>query len=299
MSGFNASCLNAIYYNSMFSYRRPFLLSTCELLVWRFGGGSPYLSFEQFCLMMQFLKEQKSRFATVDVDKSGALDLNELGRFFAISGTPMLPGQVREIARRYDLDSSGQLQFDEFLHMMIEWDDIASSKRRFWMVVGVLATLVFGTVAITLRSFILAFLAVLSLVLLLATGRRRSHWGEIARTMPVWIQRVSFQHPIWRTALLLSLSAIAVSVASSVPYAMCFAMAGLALLILTLRPTLRRAGSVHMPYDRFQGVVWLTASLLGFSALAIAWRSLTLTLLALFTFGLMLRSRWSNLVVWC
>merc|ERR1711879_448633 len=93
---------------------------TCEMLILRFGNGNVYINFEQFCMMMEFLKEQKKRFTAVDVDRSGNLDSIELAQFFDQLGMPMPPLQVHAIGHRYDQDNSGSLEFDEFLQLMVE-----------------------------------------------------------------------------------------------------------------------------------------------------------------------------------
>lgn len=121
LAGFNAAnCCNGLIYNSMFSVRRPFLIRTLELLIVKFGAGSQMITFEQFCMVMEFVKEQKGKFSAADLDKSGAIDLNELANAFAASGLPMAPENLIAIGRRYDADGSGTLEFDEFLQLMIE-----------------------------------------------------------------------------------------------------------------------------------------------------------------------------------
>lgn len=121
LPGFSAaSFLGPMFYNSMFKVPRPFLHSTAELLIRKYAGGSSLLTFEQFCLLMEFLKEQKKKFTAVDQDRSGHINLQELGQAFAQSGMPLPLEQLLVVARRYDQDQSGTLEFDEFLQMMTE-----------------------------------------------------------------------------------------------------------------------------------------------------------------------------------
>jgi len=121
LSGFNASAvLTALLYSSMFKVKRPFQQKTAELLITRFSGGGTTLNFEQFCMLMEFLKEQKSKFAHVDVNKTGTIDLQELADAFSASGLPMPLESLISLGRRYDQDNSGALEFDEFLQMMAE-----------------------------------------------------------------------------------------------------------------------------------------------------------------------------------
>merc|ERR1712130_434563 len=101
------------------------------MLIIRFGGGNFCISFEQFCLMMEFLKEQKKCFLEVDADNSGSVDLNELTHAFLASGIPLPPQTVQQIGLRYDQDNSGSIEFDEFLQMMIEWTQVASFQNHF------------------------------------------------------------------------------------------------------------------------------------------------------------------------
>ncbi|CAK9116058.1 unnamed protein product [Durusdinium trenchii] len=90
LSGFSpSSFLGPMFYNSMFKVPRPFLHSTAEVLIRKCAGGGALLTFEQFCLLMEFLKEQKKKFTAVDQDRSGAISLEELGVAFAQSGLPL------------------------------------------------------------------------------------------------------------------------------------------------------------------------------------------------------------------
>jgi len=121
LQGFDPyNALNQLYYNSMFKIQRPFLLRTAEVLIRKYGCGSPAINFEQFCMMMEFLKEQKAKFVAADTDRSGSMDMNELATAFAVSGLPLPINSLMEVARRYDQDGSGSLEFDEFLQMMAE-----------------------------------------------------------------------------------------------------------------------------------------------------------------------------------
>jgi len=121
LPGFSAaSCVGRLLYTSMFKVQRPFQPRTAELLIAKFGGGSAMVNFEQFCMLMEFLKEQKANFSKADLDQTGSIDLQELAVAFAQGGLPLPVQQLVEIGRRYDQDNSGALEFDEFLQMMAE-----------------------------------------------------------------------------------------------------------------------------------------------------------------------------------
>merc|ERR1712217_447594 len=56
LSGISCNIFNGLFFTSMFQgQQRSFLPRTCEMLTIRFGQGSLYLTFEQFCLMIQSL----------------------------------------------------------------------------------------------------------------------------------------------------------------------------------------------------------------------------------------------------
>lgn len=121
LTGFSVTgTLGALLYQSMFQVHKPFQVRTAELLIMRFGGGSLFVNFEQFCMLMEFLKEQKANFMSADVDRTGTIDVRELGAAFAASGLPMPIDGLIALGRRYDRDNSGALEFDEFLQMMSE-----------------------------------------------------------------------------------------------------------------------------------------------------------------------------------
>jgi len=124
LTGFSAAgILGGLIYNSMFTLQRPFLVRTAELLIGKFSGGSGIVNFEQFCMLMEFLKAQKAKFAAVDQTHSGKIELAELATAFAASGLPMPVESLIALGQRYDQDNSGGLEFDEFLQMMCEIKD--------------------------------------------------------------------------------------------------------------------------------------------------------------------------------
>lgn len=131
MPGFNAGIINGLFYSSMFKVTRPFATRTAEMLIMRFGNGNLYLSFEQFCLMMCFLNEQKKLFSSVDLDRSGNLDLKQLTAAFAKSGLLLPMDLVIQIGRRYDADGDGVIAFDEYVQMMAEWTQVGMFQRNF------------------------------------------------------------------------------------------------------------------------------------------------------------------------
>jgi len=117
LQGFDShKAVNPLYYNSMFEVQRPSLLRTADILVVMFCGGSTTVNFEQFRMMMEFLKEQKSKFVAFDFGRSGSIDMNELATFFAERPRYTLI----EVMRCYDQDCSGSLEFDEFVQTMAE-----------------------------------------------------------------------------------------------------------------------------------------------------------------------------------
>lgn len=131
LPGYNANFLNGLYYNSMFKATRPFSEATCARLIMRFGDGSLYITFEQFCVMMEFLKEQKKIFTQHDVDKSGDLNIAELAQAFHKNGLLFQPDMVAQMVRTSDQDGSGTLAFDEYLQMMIEWSQVSQFHSQF------------------------------------------------------------------------------------------------------------------------------------------------------------------------
>mmetsp|Transcript_109809 Transcript_109809/g.338988 ORF Transcript_109809/g.338988 Transcript_109809/m.338988 type:complete len:357 (-) Transcript_109809:155-1225(-) len=122
--GFSSAVfLGGLMYTSMFKMQRPFQARTAELLIRKFSQGSLMVNFEQFCMMMEFLKDAKEKFVAVDVSLSGTIDVNELGSAFAASGLPMPLESLVALGRRYDQDNSGGLEFDEFVQMLSELQD--------------------------------------------------------------------------------------------------------------------------------------------------------------------------------
>jgi Ca2+-binding EF-hand superfamily protein len=66
------------------------------------------------------MDEMRKIFEQFDEDKSGSVDANELRPLFATVGINMKPYQVEAIVKEYDLDGSGEVDFEEFVVMMIK-----------------------------------------------------------------------------------------------------------------------------------------------------------------------------------
>eukprot|EP00930_Biecheleria_cincta_P048154 TRINITY_DN33501_c0_g1_i1.p1 TRINITY_DN33501_c0_g1~~TRINITY_DN33501_c0_g1_i1.p1 ORF type:complete len:560 (-),score=106.24 TRINITY_DN33501_c0_g1_i1:199-1878(-) len=122
---------HGIFHSGMFGAHRPFQISTCERLIIRFGQGNLYLTFEQFCSMMVFMKEMKTSFSSLDNNRTGSLDLQELHTAFTRAGMSMPPELVLQIGRHFDSDNSGGIEFDEFVQMATEWQQMFSMQSQF------------------------------------------------------------------------------------------------------------------------------------------------------------------------
>jgi len=134
-SGMGASA-QGICYVSMFGAQRPFHISTCEKLIIRFGQGSLFLNFEQFCSMMVFLKETKSAFSSLDTKGTGSLQLPELCNAFWRARINLPEALVQQIGKSFDSDNSGGIEFDEFLQMTAEWHEMWKLQEQFSTTVG-------------------------------------------------------------------------------------------------------------------------------------------------------------------
>ncbi|CAE7610389.1 erkB [Symbiodinium pilosum] len=131
MSGLTGMSTQGIFYASMFGSKRPFHLSTCERLIIRFGQGSLFLNFEQFCSMMVFLKEMKSAFSSLDNKGSGSLQLPELCNAFWRARINLPEALIQQIGKSFDSDNSGGIEFDEFIQMTAEWHEMWKLQDRF------------------------------------------------------------------------------------------------------------------------------------------------------------------------
>ena len=71
-------------------------------------------------MMQKEMDEMKSMFDRYDVDGGGAISAAELRPLFMSVGLNMKPFQIDAIVREYDLDGSGEVDFEEFMVMMIK-----------------------------------------------------------------------------------------------------------------------------------------------------------------------------------
>lgn len=109
---------------------RPFNLTTCCWLAGRFAVGGVGLNEGQFCECMAFVKNLRGVFAQVDTDGSGAISVGELHAAFAQEGVQLDAGTVNQIGQSFDFDKNGQLEFDEFVQMRLEWDTYFSAWQQ-------------------------------------------------------------------------------------------------------------------------------------------------------------------------
>jgi len=65
-------------------------------------------------------------FDEIDEDKSGSIDCKELGQALVRTGKAPTREQVKRLLKKYDADGNGTLEFEEYQHMIANWDaDIA------------------------------------------------------------------------------------------------------------------------------------------------------------------------------
>eukprot|EP00928_Gymnodinium_smaydae_P011405 TRINITY_DN14211_c0_g1_i1.p1 TRINITY_DN14211_c0_g1~~TRINITY_DN14211_c0_g1_i1.p1 ORF type:complete len:523 (+),score=124.57 TRINITY_DN14211_c0_g1_i1:102-1670(+) len=144
-----------LLHSSMWGSGRPFHRKTCETLIIKFGGGNYFITFEQFCLLMEFLKDLKKAFRSCDDYQDGALHVSGLGRALALNGLPLPEATVQEIGRRFDSDASGKLEFDEFVQMMTEFHDLQQFNAMNYdqnMASATDLQLFFGSVRVVFRT---------------------------------------------------------------------------------------------------------------------------------------------------
>jgi len=115
----------------IFHAHHPFQAETCERLIVRFGQGSYYLSFEQFCNVMVSLKEMKAAFCGFDVEHSGSLNIEELAAAMTRLGIDLPSPLVAQIGQRYAASNTGEIEFDEFVQIMVEWNEVWRERWRF------------------------------------------------------------------------------------------------------------------------------------------------------------------------
>lgn len=56
-------------------------------------------------------------FKHFDRDSSNSIDAEELGRLLRVSGLKPLDSEVLEMLKKYDLDKSGKIEFEEFIQI--------------------------------------------------------------------------------------------------------------------------------------------------------------------------------------
>lgn len=115
----------------LFHAHTPFRAQTCEHLIMRFGCGSYSLSFEQFCAVMVSLREMKVAFCRADAEGNGSLTLAELSAAMSHLGMEMPPHLLTELGQKYAATRPGELEFDEFVQLIVEWSEVWQERGRF------------------------------------------------------------------------------------------------------------------------------------------------------------------------
>jgi len=115
----------------IFHEHRPFQVQTCECLIFRFGRGSACLSFEQFCNMMVSLKEMKEAFCSADLGRTGSLNSAWLTKAMSRLGMDLPEQLVEDIGRQFYAHSAEGVEFDEFVQIIVEWNEVWRERHRF------------------------------------------------------------------------------------------------------------------------------------------------------------------------
>lgn len=106
--------------------QRLFSITTCRWLIAKFGacrGGEAIAqraSFTEFLNLVQYLTECHGKFKQFDQDGDGGLSTAELVLIFASCGLHLEVAAVENIRQSYDHEKSGQIELDEFVHMLVE-----------------------------------------------------------------------------------------------------------------------------------------------------------------------------------
>lgn len=116
----------------IFHAHREFRPATCEALIVRFGSSSSCcLPFEQFCAMMVSLREMKAAFCGADPGGSGALSAEALAKAMMRLGMNMPAALVAELWTTYAAHLEEGVEFDEFVQIMVEWNEVWREQQRF------------------------------------------------------------------------------------------------------------------------------------------------------------------------
>ncbi|XP_063712235.1 uncharacterized protein LOC134840387 [Symsagittifera roscoffensis] len=89
-------------------------------------------------LSSEQIGELRAAFDAFDTDQSGSIDASELGQAMKIMGKHMSERDLKEIIDKVDDDGSGEIEFSEFLEMMVaqmhEADDTEAEVMRMFHV---------------------------------------------------------------------------------------------------------------------------------------------------------------------
>jgi hypothetical protein len=89
------------------------------------GPQSPVGTFEQFCMMMDFVHHHADLFAIADANNNGVLGKAEFGNVCNHFNIPVAIG-----LQQWDEDKNQTIEFDEFLMMMMNLNLTPSAVRR-------------------------------------------------------------------------------------------------------------------------------------------------------------------------
>ncbi|POM77684.1 Calmodulin [Phytophthora palmivora] len=82
------------------------------------GGDQKYLGYSP-----QDLVAAREQFAHYDTDSSGSINATEMHKLFTNLGEQLTLNNVRELIKSVDTDGNGEVDFDEFLHLLRKQQD--------------------------------------------------------------------------------------------------------------------------------------------------------------------------------
>ncbi|XP_042327981.1 sorcin [Sceloporus undulatus] len=108
---------------------KPFNLETCRLMISMLDRDmSGMLGFNEFKELWAVLNGWRQHFMTVDTDRSGAVDSQELQKALTGMGYRLSPQAVNGIVKRYS--SRGKISFDDYIACCVKLRALTDSFRR-------------------------------------------------------------------------------------------------------------------------------------------------------------------------
>ncbi|CAG2171685.1 unnamed protein product [Oppiella nova] len=109
---------------------KPFNPETVRLMIGMFDRDhSGTINFEEFSQLWRYVNDWLNCFRSFDTDNSGSIDQQELKQALTTFGYRLSDQFYHILMRKFDRDSKGAINFDDFIQLCVQLQSLTTSFR--------------------------------------------------------------------------------------------------------------------------------------------------------------------------